>query len=65
MMILAMHVVGNGSSQRCKLRSGCDRQEPAAGDRNREYLFSAVAEVPGNPAPYSDAFIEIPDDERE
>lgn len=33
--------------------------------RNREYLFSAVAEVPDTPAPYADTFTEIPGDERE
>ncbi|CDO32047.1 hypothetical protein [Mycolicibacterium porcinum] len=33
--------------------------------RNREYLFSAVAEVPDTPAPYAGTFTEIPGDERE
>lgn len=32
--------------------------------RNREYLFSAVAEIPDAQAPYADTFTEIPDDER-
>ncbi|WP_260508818.1 oxidoreductase [Mycolicibacterium farcinogenes] len=33
--------------------------------RNREYLLSAVPDVPGVPAHYPDTLIEIPDDERE
>lgn len=33
--------------------------------RNREYLLTAVADVPGEPARYPDTFIEMPDDERE
>ncbi len=33
--------------------------------RNREYLLTAVAGVPGEPARYPDTFIEMPDDERE
>lgn len=33
--------------------------------RNHDYLLSAVAAVPGAPAPYADTFIEAPGDERE
>lgn len=33
--------------------------------RNREYLLSAVPEVPSGPVTYADTLIELPDDERE